>query len=60
MWVIDSGDHQVMFFFPTDFVFSGYSAEGANGLTTPEAKKVLIENKNSLLSLQQNGKCNLN
>lgn len=47
MWIVDSGDHQVMFFFLSTLCFQ-VIAEGAYGLTTPEAKKVLIENKNSL------------
>ena len=36
-----------MFFFLSTLCFQ-VIAEGANGLTAPEAKKVLIENKNSL------------
>ena len=62
MWIAESEDHQLsLFFLDYSTLCSQVIAEGANGPTTPEAEKVLIENKKLVIpvSLQRNSKCNL-
>ena len=62
MWIVENGDRQLsLFFINYSTLCTQVIAEGENGPTTPEAEKVLIENKKLviLVSLQRNSKCDL-